>query len=80
MLPTAPDGPKALGYWNANVDLYRRTLTEDYVLSESIQAGLPTGANDVLTFGSFEFSAPRFHAQLNEQLAALAGAEETRAE
>lgn len=80
LLPTAPDSPKALGYWNANVDLYRRTLTEDYVLSESIQAGLSTGANDVLTFGSFEFSAPRFHAQLNEQLAALSAlsaAEET---
>lgn len=71
LLPAAPDSPKALGYWNANVDLYRRTLTEDYELSESIQTGLPSGANAALTFGTFEFSAPRFHAQLSEQLAAL---------
>ncbi|MES2363134.1 MAG: aromatic ring-hydroxylating dioxygenase subunit alpha [Pseudomonadota bacterium] len=71
LLPAAPDGPKAQGYWDANVNLYRRALAEDYELSESIQAGLSSGANAALTFGTFEFSAPRFHEQLNEQLAAI---------
>lgn len=70
LLPTAPDSAKAEKYWQANVDLYRRTLAEDYTLAESIQKGLPSGANSALTFGTFEFSAPRFHAQLQDQLTA----------
>ena len=50
------------------MDLYRRTLAEDYKLSESIQKGLPSGAKQVLTFGTFEYSAPRFHRQLEAEL------------
>ncbi|HAD46697.1 MAG TPA: (2Fe-2S)-binding protein [Alcanivorax sp.] len=68
LLPAAPDSDKAERYWQANVDLYRRTLAEDYNLSESIQKGLPSGANQVLTFGTFEYSAPRFHRQLEAEL------------
>ncbi len=68
LLPAAPDSDKAERYWHANVDLYRRTLAEDYSLSESIQKGLASGANRVLTFGTFEYSAPRFHRQLEAQL------------
>ena len=69
LIPDAPASEKALTYWNANVALYRRTPAEDYALSESIQAGFASGANDVLTFGTFEYSAPRFHEQLNERMA-----------
>ncbi len=72
LLPTPPDTPEARRYWDANVNLYRRTLAEDYALSESIQAGLSSGANTALTFGTFEFSAPRFHAQLDRELAGQA--------
>lgn len=71
LIPEAPPTDKAKGYWQANVDLYRRTLAEDYALAESIQAGLASGANEALTFGTFEFSAPRFHTQLQQELAAL---------
>ena len=71
LLPAEPATDKAAAYWNANVDLYRRTLAEDYALAESIQAGLASGANDRLTFGSFEYSAPRFHTQLQQQLESL---------
>ena len=71
LIPQAPASEKAAAHWEANVALYRRTLAEDYALAESIQAGLDSGANEALSFGSFEFSAPRFHAQLREQLAAL---------
>ena len=74
LIPRAPDSDKALKHWQANVDLYRRTLEEDYALSESIQAGLASGANEALTFGTFEFSAPRFHAQLQQALAKQAAA------
>ncbi|MFT6599426.1 MAG: phenylpropionate dioxygenase-like ring-hydroxylating dioxygenase large terminal subunit [Alloalcanivorax sp.] len=73
LLPAAPDSDKAERYWQANVDLYRRTLAEDYSLSESIQKGLSSGANRVLTFGTFEYSAPRFHRQLEAQLGAPDG-------
>jgi phenylpropionate dioxygenase-like ring-hydroxylating dioxygenase large terminal subunit len=71
LIPQAPDSDKAKQHWDANVELYRRTLAEDYVLAESIQAGLASGANRVLRFGTFEFSAPRFHAQLEQQVALL---------
>ena len=71
LIPTEPTTEKATAYWNANVDLYRRTLAEDYALAESIQAGLASGANEHLSFGTFEYSAPRFHAQLRQQLDSL---------
>jgi len=71
LIPETPVTDKALAYWDANVALYRRTLAEDYALSESIQAGLASGANEALTFGTFEYSAPRFHAQLRQQMTAI---------
>ena len=71
LIPQAPASDKAEAHWEANVALYRRTLEEDYALAESIQAGLASGANEALTFGTFEYSAPRFHLQLQQQLAAL---------
>src|SRR5690606_26922362 len=46
LLPQTPDSEKARSYWQANVDLYRRTLAEDYDLAESIQSGLASGANE----------------------------------
>ncbi|TAM10755.1 MAG: aromatic ring-hydroxylating dioxygenase subunit alpha [Nevskiaceae bacterium] len=70
LLPAAPDGDKARAHWQANVELYRRTLGEDYAMAESIQAGLASGANDLLTFATFEFSAPHFHADLEAALEA----------
>lgn len=71
LIPEAPASDKAMAHWEANVALYRRTLAEDYALSESIQTGFASGANDVLTFGTFEYSAPRFHSQLQQQLDAM---------
>lgn len=74
LIPQLPASDKATRYWQANVDLYRRTLAEDYELAESIQTGLATGANEALTFGTFEYSALRFHSQLQQQLAAMPAA------
>lgn len=65
LLPTAPDGDKARAHWQANVDLYRRTLGEDYAQAEAIQAGFASGANAVLNFATFESSALHFHADLD---------------
>lgn len=74
LIPEAPTSDKATAHWNANVDLYRRTLAEDYALGESIQAGLASGANEVLTFGTFEYTALRFHDQLQQAIAAMQAA------
>ncbi|MBS0344397.1 MAG: (2Fe-2S)-binding protein, partial [Proteobacteria bacterium] len=68
LIPEAPASDKARAHWDANVALYRRTLAEDYALAESIQAGMACGANGSFTFGTFEYSAARFHAQLAQQL------------
>ena len=68
LIPRAPDSEKAVRHWQANVDLYRRTLLEDYSIAETIQSGLRSGANTHLNFGTFEFSIPRFHAQLEREL------------
>ena len=71
LIPQPPASDKATKHWEANVDLYRRTVAEDYELAESIQAGLATGANEALTFGTYEYSAPRFHSELQQQVAAM---------
>jgi phenylpropionate dioxygenase-like ring-hydroxylating dioxygenase large terminal subunit len=71
LIPEAPASEKATAHWEANVALYRRTLAEDYALAESIQSGLASGANEALTFGTFEYSAPRFHSQLQQQITAM---------
>ena len=68
LIPQTPATEKAQKYWQANVDLYRRTLAEDYALAESIQKGIASGANESFTFGSYEYAIPRFHAQLGQLL------------
>lgn len=68
LIPSPPDGEKAAGHWRRNVELYRRTLAEDYALMESMQCTMASGANEALTFGAFEFAAARFHAQLESEL------------
>lgn len=68
LIPTPPVAAKALGHWQRNVDLYRRTLDEDYALMESMQCTMTSGANEALTFGAFEFAAARFHTQLESEL------------
>ena len=37
------------------------TLEEDFEIGEGIQAGLASGANDVLTFGRFEGALDQFN-------------------
>ncbi len=68
LIPAPPAGDKALGHWQRNVELYRRTLAEDYALMESMQCTMTSGANEALTFGAFEFAAARFHTQLESEM------------
>ena len=48
-------------YWENNRRITSNTLNEDFVIGESIQAGLATGANEHLTFGRFEGALPEFN-------------------
>ena len=48
-------------YWSKNHNITVATLTEDFVIGESIQAGLASNANENMTFGRFEGALPRFN-------------------
>ena len=48
-------------YWEKNHRITSNTLNEDFVIGESIQAGLATGANEQMTFGRFEGALPEFN-------------------
>lgn len=60
-------GVSETGYWHENVDLFRKTLDEDYVLAEKIQRSLDSGANEFMTFGRFEQALERFHRDLENE-------------
>jgi hypothetical protein len=66
LIPKMPqaDDVKENEYWSENVELFRRTLDEDYVLVQTIQSALHSGANEHQIFGRFEFAPARFHQQL----------------
>lgn len=57
-------------HWGKNRALTVATLEEDFVLAESIQKGLSSGANQELIFGRFEHLLDRFHRQLEEMIRA----------
>ena len=63
-----PTDAEAALYWRKNHDITVRTLTEDFVIGESIQSGLPCGANDVLHFGRFEGALDRFNRIVEREL------------
>ncbi len=71
LIPPGRLDERAREYWDRNVDLYRRTLGEDFSMMESIQTGLRSGANGALRFGRHELALTRFHEQLSAQLAVL---------
>ena len=48
-------------YWEKNHRITSDTLNEDFVIGESIQESLETGANEHMTFGRFEGALPEFN-------------------
>lgn len=48
-------------YWAKNHVITTTTLAEDFAIGESIQSGLSSGANQVLTFGRFEGALKTFN-------------------
>ena len=69
LVPEAPITDKARAYWDANNAILNGAVDEDFVMGESIQAGLASGANTEVVFGAFEHALAHFHRQV-EQLAA----------
>ena len=61
------DGEAAL-HWRKNHEITLRTLAEDFTIGESIQSGLPSGANDELRFGRFEGALDRFNRIVEREL------------
>ena len=57
-------------YWENNHRITSNTLNEDFVIGESIQAGLATGANDHMTFGRFEGALPEFNRVVRRYISA----------
>lgn len=56
-------------HWLRNHEITLETLAEDFAISESIQAGLASGANTHLTFGRFEGALGDFHRSVDLRLA-----------
>ena len=68
LVPEPPD-EKARRYWDANNAILYGATDEDFERGESIQRGLASGANAVLTFGAYEHALTHFHAQIDAALA-----------
>jgi len=67
--PPAEDmSEREAAHWAKNHAITTRTLDEDFEIGESIQSGLQTGANDVLTFGKFEGALTHFSALVDGYL------------
>ena len=55
-------------HWERNHEITCTTLTEDFDIGESVQAGLKSGANEHLTFGRFEGALAAFNTQIDKAL------------
>lgn len=55
-------------HWQRNHEITRTTLDEDFVIGESIQASLASGANDKLIFGRFEGALDAFNQIVQSRL------------
>ena len=64
---------KALRHWDANWDLLLRTVNEeDFPISEGMQRGFLSGAQEYLTYGRNEPALIHYHRSLRQALALAA--------
>lgn len=68
LVPATSDAPDE--HWMRNHQITHKTLSEDFEIGASIQAGLCSGANDHLTFGRYEGALDRFASTVAQRLAA----------
>ncbi|MEO1656311.1 MAG: SRPBCC family protein [Pseudomonadota bacterium] len=55
-------------HWQRNHTITTRTLDEDFVIGESMQATASSGANDTMLFGRFEGALATFNTTVNQYL------------
>ncbi|MGE3632431.1 MAG: aromatic ring-hydroxylating dioxygenase subunit alpha, partial [Sandaracinaceae bacterium] len=64
LVPKGPRDERTERRWEKNHALTLPTLAVDFALAESIQSTLASGANDALTFGTYEHQLEAFHETL----------------
>lgn len=70
--PRAAKSAREREYWNKNMALLIETVDgEDFEISERIQKGLRSGAQEHLTFGRHEPALQHFHGQIRQALEAV---------
>jgi len=68
--PEPATSDSARGHWDRNMDLAIRTVDEeDFPVSENIQFGLPSAAQDVVTYGRNEPALAHFQIAVQKALA-----------
>ena len=55
-------------HWKTNHGITKTTLTEDFVIGESIQSNVAAGANDSMLFGRFEGALDQFNRTLESYM------------
>ena len=79
-IPEPASSEKAVGHWRRNMDLVMRTVeTEDFPVGEGIQAGLLSGAQDLIVYGRNEPALHHFENAVAEAVGARLQAAETTA-
>ena len=69
LTPEAPLTDKAVDYWQKNLDLLIATVQgEDFPAGETIQAGIPSGAQDHFIWGRYELALEHYHRSIKELL------------
>jgi phenylpropionate dioxygenase-like ring-hydroxylating dioxygenase large terminal subunit len=62
------DTDRRRAHLQTNLDLFDLTLGEDFAMSEQVQRGLDSGANDAVLFGRHEHGASAVHGAIDEAL------------
>jgi len=68
IVPASDNTEEKREYWSKHHWFTMKTLEEDFVLGEEIQAGLASGANEHLNFGRFEGALSAFNAMVEDMI------------
>ncbi len=66
IVPGAQHALRSAAHWERNWKIFWDAIDEDFALAASMQAGLATGANAALTFGTNEFACELFERAVDE--------------
>lgn len=72
LIPREPTTDKERRHWDKNIAILEGAIAEDLTMGESIQAGIPSGANQRFRLGRFEHGLRYFYDATETALAAFA--------